>query len=150
MRKFFLSTALVMFTVAAGWYYTPPQIRDKLTAFIGTAARRNTGEIKTFLADTVLPEDPKERREVIIRELKKNTAELKRRSDPKSAKEKPAADKIQNITTAELIGASEKALEELEKSNEDKPVSQTVTERIIETILQKSSSGGGQCRQVCD
>lgn len=150
MRKFFLSTALVIFTVAAGWYYTPPQIRDKLTAFIGVAARRDTGEIKNFLADTVLASDPKERREVIIQGLKKNIAEIKRRADPKSAKEKTPASKIQAVTTPELIEASEKALEELEKSNEDKPVSQTVTERVIETILQKSSSGGGQCRQVCD
>lgn len=147
MRKFILSTALLIFAVAVGWYYTPQNIRDQLTAFIGLAARRDTGEIKNFLADSVLPQDPKERRGVIIQELKKNVAELKRRSDPKSAKEKTATPKV---TTEAIIGASEKALGELEKSNDDKPVSQTITERIIEKILPKSSSGGGQCRQVCD
>ncbi|MBI2640837.1 MAG: hypothetical protein HYW91_03055 [Candidatus Sungbacteria bacterium] len=150
MKKFILSTMLVIFTIAAGWYYTPIQIREKLTAFIGVAATRNTGEIKNFLADSVLPEDPKERRGVLIQELKKNIAEIKRQSDPKSANDKSPAAKAQTETTQELIGATEKALEELEKSNEDKPASQTVTERIVEIILPKSSSGGGQCRQVCD
>lgn len=138
--------------IALGWYYVPQNIRDGLTAFIGLAARRDTGEIKTFLADTVLPEDPKERREVLIQELKKNISEIKKKATAESGNEKIISSHKGKVVTEidGLIGASEKALEELEKSNEDKPVSQTVTERVIETILQKSSSGGGQCRQVCD
>lgn len=150
MRKFILSTSLVLFLVAVGWYYTPPQIRDKISAFIGVAARRDTGEIKNFLADSVLPEDPKERREIIIQELKKNIAEIKRRSDPKSAKEKSPASKVQSVTTEELIGASEKALDELEKSNEDNPTVQAITDRVLEIVVPGSSSGPKQCRQVCD
>lgn len=147
MRKFILSATLLVSAIAVGWYYAPQNIRDQLTAFIGIAARRDTGEIKNFLQDSVLPQDPKERRGVLIQELKKNIAELKKRSDPSGTKEKIAAP---NVKTEAIIGASEKALDELDKSNEDKPVSQTITERIIEKILPKGSSGGGQCRQVCD
>lgn len=150
MRRFIFSAVLMLLMVATGWYYAPQNIRDQLTAFIGIATRRDTGEIKNFLTDSVLPQDPKERREVIIQELKKNVAELKRRSDPKKEKAKAADPKVQTLTMEEIIKSSEAALDELEKSNEDKPVSQTITERIIEKILPKGSSGGGQCRQVCE
>ncbi len=149
MKKFIFSTTLVIFVIAAGWYYTPSQIRERLSAFIGLAARRDTGEIKNFIEDVVLPEDAAERREVLIGELKKNITEIKRRSDPKA--QGSGENKTKAATTGELIEASERALEELEKSSGDASVGGAVADKILEIVLPNSpTKGGKQCRQVCE
>ena len=150
MKKFFVSTTLIIFSVSVGWYYTPNAIREKMVAFVGLAAERNTGEIKNFLADTILPSDPQERREVLIGELKKNIAEIKRWSDPKTAQGGKNT-KIKTETTKELLEASEKALEELEKSSGDSSVGGVVADKILDAILPSSPTPSGkQCRQVCE
>lgn len=149
MKKFFISTLLIVSSVSVGWYYAPQNIRERLTAFIGLAARRDTGEIKNFFEETVLPQDPKERRGVLIGELRKNIGEIKKRADPKAKGD--GKNNIGVATTQELIEAAEGALGELEKSSGDASVGGAVADKVLDIILPSSpTQSPKQCRQVCD
>ena len=137
MKKFFIYTSLVIFAIAVGRYYIPQSIKEKAMAFIGAAASRDTEEIKTFLGDTLLPQNPKDRREVLIKELKKDLYEIKRRTKKtvKDGKTITPAEKFDNKTTEEIISSSEDIIKELEVSNNDRPLGQEVGERILDIIF---------------
>lgn len=144
MVKFFLATLFIIFLVAAGWYYLPVTLRDKVAAFIGIAASRDTGEIKTLVEDVILPSDPQERRAVLIGELKKNIALLKQKSPTgvlRQAAKKPTDGKVNEAASIEeIVGASEKILDELEVANGDASVREKITERIFDTIFSPKSA----------
>lgn len=141
MIRLFFWTVLVIAAVAAGWYYTPTNIKAQVLGFVGLAAPRR--EVKNFIEDVVLPADPKERQEVLVQELKKNVGELKRRAGPAGALEAGAPVAIQDTAspalakadTKEVIGAAEKLLGELEKSSGGKSVGGVIIERIIDRVL---------------
>lgn len=143
MAKIFVIFLAVLTFVAIGWYSLPANIREKAMAFVGVARRGDRAEVQQFIAEAVLPVDPKERREVLIKELKTNIAEIKRRASvpgtfvenitptaASSVKKTP-----ENISMTKLVGATEKILSELEGANYDIPVSQKVVERILEVVL---------------
>ena len=113
-----------------------------MLAFVGAAAIHDTGEIKNMIKNSVLPQNPEEKREVLIRELKKNLKEIKEATSPQtslnqklksavSVDPKPApSQKIK-----ELISSSESAIEKLEEANGDKSVTEKITERVLEIIM---------------
>lgn len=141
MIRFFITTLLVISAVAAGWYYTPANVKAQILGFVGIAASRR--EIKNFIEDVVLPADPEERREILVQELKKNVGELKRRAVQGGAieagvavaREDAASPALAKAKTEEVIGASEKLLDELRQANDDKSVGGTIIERIIDRVL---------------
>lgn len=144
MIRFFVGTLLVIAAVAAGWHYTPVNIKAQILGFVGLAAPRR--EIKNFIEDVVLPADPEERREVLIQELKKNVGELKRRAvrsgaieaDAPAAGQDAGSPALAKASTEKVIGGAEKLIEELEKSSGDKSVGGQIIERIIDRVLRVS------------
>lgn len=131
--------------LTAGWSFIPQQAKEKITAFVGIAASRDTGEIKNFIEDVVLPKDPRERREKLLLELEKNISEIKHRAAPviskagirETAKE-PEGAVTKNRAAAslqQLVGASEKIIKELQESNDDKSLGQEAGGRILDIIL---------------
>ncbi len=137
MKKFFLTSSALVFILAAGWHYLPQTSRGKVISFIGAAASRDTGEIKNFIGDVLLPPDPEKRRTVLVEELKKNFSEFKRRSSRDgSIKNGPSSSsQLGKATTQQILGASEKILAELEAANDDKSLPREAAERILDIIL---------------
>jgi len=142
MKKIIILTLFVSAALASGWYYVPSDTKNKMLAFVGAAAIHDTGEIKNMIKNSVLPQNPEEKREVLIRELKKNLKEIKEATSPQtslnqklksavSVDPKPApSQKIK-----ELISSSESAIEKLEEANGDKSVTEKITERVLEIIM---------------
>ena len=147
MRKFLLSSILIIFAVAAGWYYVPQDFKDKTAAFIGVAASRDTGEIKNFIGDVILPQDPEKRREVLVKELKKNLLEIKERA-MNTGKAITFPKKLNTKTIEEIISSSEGIIKELEESNDDSSLGEKIQDRVLDLVLPSKASG--QCRQVCE
>lgn len=150
MKKHFFLLAVLLFILTVGWYYLPINIRDKAAAFLGIALRRDSGEIKRFVADVTPPQEPEKRRKVLFEELKKNVTEIKRRSATgvKTPKEKdesypngspdiPNSSKAYptDESTQELITTSEQIIEELEKTISDQSLGRKLTSRILDVIF---------------
>lgn len=150
MKKHFFLVVVLLFILTVGWYYLPINIRDKAAAFLGLALRRDSGEIKRFVADVALPQEPEKRRKVLLEELKKNVTEIKRRSATalKTSKEKdesypdnspdiPSSGKTYptDASTKELITTSEQIIEELEKTISDQSLGRKLTSKILDTIF---------------
>jgi DNA primase catalytic subunit len=141
MIRLFFWTIVIAAGVWTGWYYTPAEIKGQILGFVGLASQRR--EVKNFIEDGVLPPDPEERREVVVKELKKNVGELKRRSirsgtveeTALSAGEAGASPAIAAASTASVAAAADKLLDELEKSSGDKSLGGRIIERILERIL---------------
>jgi hypothetical protein len=146
MIRFLASTIVLIVGLGAGWYYTPVGVKERVLGFVGLAAPRY--EVKNFIDDVVLPPDPEERREVLVKELKKNVGELKRRSirsgtveeKALAAVEAGASPAIAAASTASVAAAADKLLDELEKSSSDKSVGGQILERIIERMLPSQES----------
>ena len=147
MRKFLLSSILIIFAVAAGWYYVPQDFKDKTAAFIGVAASRDTGEIKNFIGDVILPQDPEKRREVLVKELKKNLLEIKERA-MNTGKAITFPKKLNTKTTEEIISSSEKIIKELEESNSDKSLAQEAGGKILDNVFPRRPTAE-QCQEIC-
>src|SRR3989338_1482235 len=136
MKKALILTLFVSAALASGWYYVPSDTKNKMLAFVGAAAIHDTGEIKNMIKNSVLPQNPEEKREVLIRELKKNLKEIKEATSPQtslnqklksavSVDPKPApSQKIK-----ELISSSESAIKKLEEANGDKSVRKKKTKK---------------------
>src|SRR3989338_1305966 len=99
-----------------------------------------------MIKNSVLPQNPEEKREVLIRELKKNLKEIKEATNPQislNRKSKSTASVNTNLAPSpkikELISSSESAIEKLEEANGDKSVTEKITERMLEIIMPKAS-----------
>ena len=146
MKKALILTLFVSAALAFGWYYIPSDTKNKMLAFVGAAAIHDTGEIKNIIKNSVLPQNPEEKREVLIRELKKNLKEIKEATNPQislNRKSKSTASVNTNLAPSpkikELISSSESAIEKLEEANGDKSVTEKITERMLEIIMPKAS-----------
>lgn len=136
-------SVLILFSFAAiafGWFYIPNNAKNKMLAFVGAAVERDSGEIKNIFKDAVLPENPEEKRGILIQELKKKLKEIKETAvlpPLANSKLKSAGllDKNASSKIKELISSSESAIEKLEEANGDKSVTEKITERVIEIIL---------------
>lgn len=141
MLKFLIYTFLVIIALIIGWRYLPDHIRDKTAAFIGLAARGNKQEVKRFVEDVVLPKDPREKRKVLLEELKKNITELKERNNlslgvkPDTNHNIKSAIHLKQTSSDQLIGAAGGIIKELEDANGDESIGQKITERIIDAVL---------------
>ena len=136
-----------MTLLGVGWHYTPRHTRERLLGFIGIVSRGNVGDVKTAIGDLILPEDPEERREILIGELKKNLRELRAQAGEGEAAADASgvqASAIAAASTGELIAASEDIIKELEAANGDKSVGGTIIERIIDRALPAQSV---ECKQ---
>lgn len=147
MRKFLSATILVVFASAIGWYYLPQNWREKIFASMGVVLRGDQQEVKKFIGEVVLSQDPEKRRAVLLQELKKDVAEIKRRESGDTAKSKE--DEVGQVATntGEFIGAVEKVIKELEIANADKSVSREVVERIVERLLPSVRQEVIECRR---
>lgn len=141
MFKFFIYTFLVIAALVIGWHYLPDYVRDRAVAFIGIAARGDKQEVKKFVEDVVLPKDPKEKRKVLLEELKKNITELKKRNIVSQEIKSQTNYNTESVTPLkkasadQLIGAAGGIIKELEDANGDGTIGQKITERIIDAIL---------------
>lgn len=153
MKKFLFSTILLIFIIAVGWYYLPISWRKQAAFLMAAVMGRDTGEIKNIVKNEILVSDQEKRKSVLVKELKKNIAEIKKQTGggtKKNTKEDSSVSPIKSgdQTIGALIGASEKALEELEKIGGGGSSGEKIIERVVEYIL-PSAGQGGQCRQVC-
>ncbi|QQG45727.1 MAG: hypothetical protein HYW89_02305 [Candidatus Sungiibacteriota bacterium] len=140
--KFFVTILAILVFIAIGWYSLPADFREKAMAFIGIAGRRDRQEIRQFVEDAILPEDPKERRAVLIGELKKNIEEIKtvtvsskKINPPKNQGILSVAGQKTNTVPDELIKKSESIVKELENANFDIPIREKIIERVLEFVL---------------
>ena len=139
--------------VTLGWRYAPQDVKEKLLGAVGIAARGNGAQVKHFIADVVLPQDPAQRRAVLAGELKKNIAELRRRIET-DTKEEAALDavgdsgssataaggsaekiKIRTASVRGLISASEGIVKEMENADQGASAGSRVMGRVLDVIL---------------
>lgn len=156
MKRSTLYTLLVIAVLAVGWYYAPEEWRDRAKAFIGLAVERGkeeSGKLAARAVDAIIPkitpENPVKKREVALQELKKNLAALKenkviapllQRSDAISATSTPrvsASTGGAGASVSEIITKSEKLIQEIETLNAKPTVTETITNRVVETIVSK-------------
>lgn len=98
-----------------------------------------------MVKEVITPASPQEKRETLLKELKKNIEVIKEQTaEPvkvaKSSVVTTETNQPQRPSTAALIGSSEKIIKELEEANDDAGTKEKIIERIIETILPQKSS----------
>jgi len=145
MLKFLIYISVLVFAITISWHYLPPHIREKAAAFVGIARKGDKQEVKRFIEEVILPPDPKKRREVLLKELKKNITEVKQRFSNKTKDNAPAKtssneSSFASASSGELIGSAEDLIKELEEANDDASIGEKITERIIDTILPPQST----------
>lgn len=154
MKRTVFGGLLITGLLWAGWRYAPPRTREALLGFVGLASRRIQGqdvpaaEVRRAVEDAVLPDSPAERREALIRELRQNISDLRRRemieaegADAAIAAGFSSDDTQASTTAADVLADTERIVKELEGANQDGSAGARVMERIIERILPPA-----QCR----
>ncbi len=133
MNKFFTTILVIIFASAVGWYFMPEGWRGKISSAASIALRGDKQEIKKFIGKTVLPEDPEKRRTVLLGELKKSLAEVK----------KGGAD---GLTSQNFLGTVEEIVKDLEEANHDKSIIQKITERVVDKVFPVKNEAA-QCKK---
>lgn len=148
IRWFIIYPLIALFALALSWRYLPYSFQEQIGAFVGAGITRSTGTIKTASGEEIiLPQEPKERRRVLIGELKKSVDEIKRQTEAvepirdetnlgemnapeiSSPKTSPSGE-----SKEEVIKIAEEIIKELEDANGD---SSTLKEKIVERIIEK-------------
>ena len=159
MKRSTLYTLLVIGVLAVGWYYAPQEWRDRAKAFIGLAVDlgvKEGGKLAESALDAivpkVVPENPVKKREVAIRELKKNLTALKENKAiapllrgsgdaPQATSTSRASVRVsgggQSASVSEIITQSEKLIQEIETLNAKPTITETITNRVVETVVSK-------------
>lgn len=141
MRHIGSTTAFLVFALAVAWYYAPSNVRDNATAFIGGVFRNGAKNVPAFVRKTVTPQDPTEKRKLLLRDLKKNLSDIKGKVT--SAVGQTTEESVSGSSEiATLVGASEDIINKLEASSEEAGVSSKITERILDTVLPRTKRGG--------
>lgn len=150
MKHFLFLTLFIIAVVAIGWRYLPQHIRERASALVATALRRDSGDVEGFLRESVrnkvLPQSPEKRRKKATQELKKYVGELKKRVSTRSSKDTSLVDAEEGVSatvgddpgsasTEALIGASERLIEELEDANGDKSLGAEIRDRVLDAVL---------------
>lgn len=142
MKKIFIYTILIIGGVTIGWYYLPEGAREKASAFIGTIWRGDKKEIREFVGDQLLPQDPKDRRSVLLNTLDKKIAELKKRVAAKAELISGKGPKRTGLDTNDgsagaIIKEAEDIIKKLGAANTDASIREKVTDKILEIALPK-------------
>lgn len=122
MKKLLSATLVIIFASAVGWYFMPPGWRGKISGAARVALRGDQQEIKKYFNEVVLPQDPEKRRTVLLGELKKSFAEIK----------KGGAD---NLINQNFIDKAGEIVKDLEEANHDKTFSREVAERVVNRVF---------------
>ncbi len=157
MKRSTLYAFLIIGAIAGGWYYAPQEWRERAKAFIGLAVDfgvKEGGKLAESALDAivpkVVPENPVKKREIAIQELRKNLDALKQdkaiapllRGSP--ATSTPRMGSGQSASVSEIITKSEKLIEEIETLNAKPTITQTITNRVVETVVSKKEAP--ECR----
>ena len=111
----------------------PEGWRGKISSAASIALRGDKREIKKYFKDTVLPEDPEKRRTVLLDELKKSLAEVKKGG-------------ANGLTSQSFLDTAEEIIKDLEEVSHDKSISREVAERVVNKILPVKSETA-QCKK---
>lgn len=148
IRWFIIYPVIALLALGLAWRYLPYSFQEQIGAFAGAGITRSTGTIKTVSGEEIaLPEEPKERRRVLVGELKKSVDELKKQTGaPEPVKDETdftaggGAETLSPQTPSsgeskkELIKIAEEIIKELEETNDG---SSTLKEKIVERIIEK-------------
>ena len=126
MKNFITIFLVLVFAAAIGWYFMPEGWRGKISGVASVALRGDRQEVKKYFKDIVLPQNPEKRRTVLLGELKKNLAEVKKEG-------------MNGLAGQSFISAVEEIVKDLEEANHDKSISQEVTERVFDKIFPAKS-----------
>lgn len=144
MKKLLFTTTLTIVAIWAGWGYLPPNVRNKLTAFVGAARNGDmvevAGEAKRIFKATALPGNPEKRRTVLLTELKKNLEAIKDTPLDASEEIKPKTSSRTNTepgraSSGAVVESSKEIIKKLEEANDDTSVTTKIIERVLERIL---------------
>lgn len=134
MKKLLSAILVVVFASTVGWYFMSEGWRGKISSAASVALRGDKQEIKKYFKDTILPQDPEKRRTVLLDELKKNLAEIKKRGTDGSISQ-------------DFIGPAEEIVKELEAANHDKTLSREVMERVANKFLPPVKQENIECKR---
>lgn len=142
MLKAILTLVLAGALLWTGWHYVSPRTRDAILGFIGMAQRRDTAEVQRMIGDSLLPEDPAERRVALTADLDARIRELRRREVAAAQGSGVAAaagllpdPEFAAVPTPDILAGASQAVRALEEVNKDASVKTKVTERILDRIL---------------
>lgn len=143
MGKFIGGILLLIFFFTIGWRYVPQSMKEHLSpqfaGVLGNGRERAVEIVKTKL----LPQNPREQREVLLASLKKNIGEIKERAiEAGMSDTKGGSAKKTKPALPELIAESEQVIHELEKVNGDISLKEKITEKVLNAFASE--------KEVCE
>lgn len=131
-----MKTLVILILLAAVGYltyqhYAPQELRDKSAAVASAIREGDSDAVRAVLGGVVLPEDPAERQEAVIRTLKETLAALRNEIEQTAPAVSGAA--------TELLQRGDALIEELSRSGKTNSASGVVS-RVLDRVFPRRST----------
>ncbi len=132
MKMFIILALLVAVGYVVYQHYVPEDLKERGAATVGAIREGDGQAVRAALGKIALPEDPAERRAILMRTLQETLAELRREIEGAA----PAV----SGTSAELLQRGEVLVDELLHSSETAPVRSGVVSRALDRIFPREDA----------
>jgi len=132
MRRFFVTSVLMVGVLTVGWSYAPDGMREKLLGFAGLA---NFGAITQALRDAVIPESPVARRASSTDALKQKIGAIRAGIAGAQNSGSPEASFVLMEDAEKAADEAVKIIDQLEEANDDQSLGGRVAARVIDAVL---------------
>ena len=165
MHKIILPGLLLVSLVSIAWFGVSEDMRNAAQSHITALLDAPKESLKDTVKEAIIPEDPKEQREIIIQELKDTVTGIKYKSAIASgniteeelydflrdaAGETAASTTLTRIreqSLDDLVDDTEDLLKDLEELNEKDSLPHELTEAAVKKLLEDSTTI--DCEQLC-
>ena len=146
MKRFFITTAVLVMVAGVGWRYAPADTRESMLGFIGGARQRSGTAVRDALS-RALPDDPAVRRAAVAGELRRAITEMERRAGISPTAFMAGAEQGAGVSQnarpasgADIAQKTEDLIRELESSAPEPSLPRRITERVLDAMLPASKS----------
>ena len=150
MKRFFITTAVIVLAAGAGWRYAPLGMRESMLGFIGIARSRSGTAVRDAVS-RALPDDPLVRRAAAAAELRRTITEMEKRAGISAAGGATGETQATAVPAdtgavsgADMARKAEGLIRELESSVSEPSLPRRVAERVLDAIL-PASKRGAEC-----
>ena len=146
MKRFFITTAVIVLAAGAGWRYAPLGMRESMLGFIAGARQRSSVAVRDAVS-RALPDDPLVRRVAAAAELRQTITDMEKRAGIRAAShgispEQSTAMSLdaRDASEADIVKKAEELIRELESAAPEPSLPRRVTERVLDAILPASKN----------
>ncbi len=146
--KFFLSFLFIMAAGIAGYYYFAPfksfadNLGTQMNAALILAIDGTKEQVRNLVTSNILPKNPADQREVLMKKLQSNLDQLKTKISATNAsidnnlvnEANSGADSGSNSVSG-LINNSQQLITQLQAVNQNGSVAQNVANRVLDVVL---------------